>query len=160
MADDVVLAVDEQGEAALEALLADMHVVAESVKPKWTLPDVVGEYKAVSAWPGYFTRPMKARQEIQLMALVRSETDRTAADSVMMSMSTASLILFKAELPIDAAAARAEILAHVRGDKNIFRSVTADEIVDTWTSEEVIDNVLRPMGYWDAEIDEVEVPNE
>ena len=148
--------VNEEHEKALEALLADMQVASDSVKPKWDLPAVVGEYQAIKAWPGYFTRPMKARQEIQLMELASAGGERTPAEALTVSLGTASLVLFKADLPADPEEGRNAILAHIRGEIDIFKPVTADQILDKWKTEEVISEVLIPIGTWAFRVSHVE----
>lgn len=156
--EEVVLAVDEQGEAELEKLLSEMRIAEVDSKPKWTLPEVVGEYAAIKEWPGYFLRPMKARQELQLMELTKTDSERSPADALMITLGMAALVLFRADIPNDAQGARDAIIAHVRGETNIFKAVTPDEIMDKWTSDEVVMYALRPVGLWRA--GEEEAPNE
>lgn len=111
------------------------------------LPTVIGDYRAVENYPGWYMRKMKLRQQVQAMALYEQRETQTASEIMQASITLATLLLYRMELPETEGAIRARLSEWQAGRVDLFRPATADEVLDTFDQDDLMANVLTPMGF-------------
>lgn len=123
---------DQQQRAYLDSLLKEVGKEFEGETP--SLVQVLGEHRPVEGKPGWFVRPIKLRQQIQI---AQAFGDFNAEDR-----NAATLLEDMARL--------ATFLLYLRDPEpgfGRFRPATEDEILDTFDSDELNALVLAPMGF-------------
>lgn len=111
------------------------------------LPAVIGDYRAVERYPGWYMRKMRLRQEIQAMALYDQRQEMSGAQLVESGVTLAALLLYRMDLPQEEEAVRARLAAWQAGQASLFRPATADEVLDTFDQDDLQTRVLTPMGF-------------
>ncbi len=127
----------------------------EAEKPKAiTLPAMLGDYRPVEGKPGWYMRRMKLRQELRMAEIWNGIPDNDPSAYGRSCVAIACCLLFRLDLPDDPAEARARVVAAVKSGRtgDIFRPVTEEELLDdarddAWTTEELTELVLQPMGF-------------
>lgn len=133
-----------------DALLKEARATfEEKTRPKWTMPQVLNEYRAVEGKPGVYLRPMCLEVEMRALEAYNIYSDGTAVGLARVAMAIAAGVLYRLVLPIEDEEARARILAYVRGDvpeDELFVPLTEREVGRLFkNSEELRELVLNPL---------------
>lgn len=100
-------------------------------RPKYTMPQVLGEYRAVEEKPGLYARPMCLEVELRALELYEIVGNGTVSGLARIGVGIASAVLYRAVLPMDEAEARQTITAYVRGqvkEEEIFQPISETEV--------------------------------
>lgn len=111
------------------------------------LPAVLGDYRAVEGYPGWYMRKMKLRQQVQAMSLYDQRETQTAAQIMEASITLATLLLYRLELPETEEAIRAHLAEWQAGRAPLFRAASSDEVLDVFDQDDLMERVLSPMGF-------------
>jgi hypothetical protein len=122
---------------------------AKKHRPKYTMPQVLNEYRAVDGKPGLYLRPMCLEVEMRALEAYNIYSDGTAVGLARIAMSIAAGVLYRLVLPNDNEEARAKILAYARGDvaeEELFQPVTEREVGRMFRdSDELSRLVMDPL---------------
>lgn len=118
-------------------------------RPKYTMPQVLNEYRAVEGKPGLYLRPMCLEVEMRALEAYNAYSDGSAVGLAKVAMAIAAGVLYRLVLPFDDEEARARIVAYVRGDvpeEELFQPVTEREVGRLFRdSDELARLVMDPL---------------
>lgn len=135
-----------------DALLADARKYFESKnRSKYTMPQVLGEYRAIAEKPGIYMRPMCLEVELRALDLYGIYSDGTAIGLARVAVGVAAAVLYRVVLPIEEEDARAKIIGYVRGDvpeEEVFVPLTETEVGRIFRdTDELYRLVLDPLDF-------------
>lgn len=142
----------EQAKRNLDEML-DLSGIQGRAKPQYTLPQVLGDYRQVKGFPGWWLRPMKLRQQMRFVEAAAAIDDSSQTARMNQSLLVASCLLYRLDLSDKPEQARAQVMAAASGDASLFRAATEDEILDGFSAEELAEAVLKPLGLWTEDED-------
>lgn len=139
-------------EPDFDALLADARQYFEGKnRSKYTMPQVMGTYRAVEKKPGLYMRPMCLEVELKALDLYRTYSDGTAVGLAYVAVGVAAAVLFRLTLPEDDTEARQTILSFIRGDmpeEQVFVPLTETEVGRIFRdTTELYELVLDPLDF-------------
>lgn len=118
--------------------------------PQLTLPEVVGEFRAVKDKPGIYARPMCLEVELKAMELFNLLSDGTPVGTARIGVAIAQSVLYRANLPEDPNDAVQKVVAYIRGqvdEEEVFTPLTEREVGRLFlNTEEISRLVLEPLG--------------
>lgn len=145
---------DQERRNELDRLLAQASTTMKAGTTEYTLPEMLGDYIQVVGKPGWYVLPMCIEVELRITEFVAQvrEDDKSVAALMRTTIDLASCLLYRVNLPPDADAAMDVIRAAIRGQGEILRLATPQEIGRAFrSSQELIDLVLKPQGVWQDE---------
>lgn len=131
--------------AEVNAALA--QIVAQEEAQRMDLPAVIGDYRAVEGFPGWYMRKMRLRQELQASALYDRREEMSLAQLMESGVTLATLLLYRLDVPSGEEAIRAKLAEWQAGTSPLFRPATADEVLDAFDQDSLQTRVLQPMGF-------------
>jgi hypothetical protein len=135
-----------------DALLAEANAhFANKNRSKYTMPQVLGDYRAIAEKPGLYMRPMCLEVELRALDLYSIYSDGTAIGLARVAVGVAAAVLYRVVLPIDEAEARQQILAYIRGDvpeEEVFVPLSEAEVGRIFRdTDELYRLVLDPLDF-------------
>jgi hypothetical protein len=143
--DDVVISDDmlQKWDTMMQGLTAEIEAKHQAER---SLPEVLGEYVAIPGKPRWYRRGLKLRQEIRVQQIKAAMAEGSAASN---HIEFAALLLWKLKLPQDPEEAR-NLVRHAIFEDDmslLLFPVTEDNVLDNFSEQELVDLVLRPLGY-------------
>lgn len=139
---------DSESKSAVDTLLEQLAGTEEDGRV--TLPEVLGDYRAIPGRPGWYLRPMKLRQQMRLLEVYQAVgADPDLKQIAQISVELACLLAFRLNVPGSPEQRREAVAAFLHGEPScLMRPVTPDEVLDTFDSVEDLDSsILMPMGF-------------
>ena len=140
------------GTPDFDALLAEAaKEMADKRRPKYSMPQVLGDYRAIAEKPGLYMRPMCLEVELRALDLYSVYSDGTAVGLARVAVGVAAAVLYRLILPIDEAEARDRIRGYIKGDvpeEEVFVPLTEVEVGRIFRdTDELYRLVLDPLDF-------------
>jgi hypothetical protein len=134
-----------------DALLAEAQATfAEKNRPKYSMPQVLGDYRKVDGKPGLYARPMCLELELRALELYEIFANGTASGLARIGAELAADVLYRLRLPFEETEAKERIHGYLKGEvpeDEIFVPLTSREVGRIFRDTEELSNlVLNPLG--------------
>lgn len=158
-------ATPEQRQKWLDSVLEEANKeFAKKRAPKYTMQQVLGDFRPVEGKPGLYARPMCLEVELRAIELYEMVGNGTASGLARISVAIAASVLYRVNLPDDETEAREKILGYVRGsveEEDLFTPLTEKEVGRIFRdTDELKRLVLDPLEMAFLQAGEEDSPNE
>jgi hypothetical protein len=120
-------------------------------RPKYSMPQVLGDYRAIAEKPGLYMRPMCLEVELRALDLYTVYSDGTAVGLARVAVGVAAAVLYRLVLPLEEQEARERIRAYIKGEvleEEVFVPLTETEVGRMFRdTDELYRLVLDPLDF-------------